>query len=329
MGTTKKFKKIGVVTTGGDCPGLNAAIRAVVRTGIYHGMEVTGILQGYEGMIKGEFVRLGSHSVSNILQRGGTILKTARSEAFKTVEGRKKAYDNLVKEGIEALVVIGGDGSFKGIEQFSREFPITSIGVPKTIDNDIFGTDYAIGFDTALNTVIQVIDKIRDTADSHNRLFFVEVMGRDAGMIAIYSGIASGAEAVLIPETETKIEQIVKILDRGWERKKSSMIVIVAEGDVAGGAYEIAREVKARFNQYDTRVSVLGHMQRGGSPTCNDRVLASRLGVAAVQALIEGRTNEMVGVINNEISHTSYSDVVKGKKEFPYQLLKIAEILSL
>ncbi len=325
----KQYKKIGVVTTGGDCPGLNAAIRAVVRTAIFHGVEVTGIMKGYEGMINGEFMPLVSHSVSNILQRGGTILKTARSEAFKTVEGRKKAYQNLSEQGIEALIVIGGDGSFKGIEQFSREFPIPSIGIPKTIDNDIFGTDTAIGFDTALNTVVEVVDKIRDTAASHNRLFFVEVMGRDAGMIAIYSGIASGAEAVLIPETDTKIEQIVKILDRGWERKKSSMIVIVAEGEIAGGAYEIAKEVKARFNQYDTRVSVLGHMQRGGTPSCADRVLASRLGVSAVEALLEGRSNEMVGVIKDEIAFTSYSDVVNGKKEFPYQLLKIAEVLSL
>lgn len=329
MTTQKKYKKIGVVTTGGDCPGLNAAIRAVVRTGIYHGLEVVGILNGYNGMIKGEFIPLVSHSVSNILQRGGTILKTARSEEFKTIEGRKKAFENLSGKGIEALVVIGGDGSFRGIEQFSREFSIPSVGIPKTIDNDIFGTDYAIGFDTALNTVVQVVDKIRDTADSHNRLFFVEVMGRDAGMIAIYSGIAGGAEAVLIPETDTKIEQIVKILNRGWHRKKSSMIVIVAEGDVAGGAYEIAKEVKERFNQYDTRVSVLGHMQRGGTPSCNDRVLASRLGVAAVEGLLEGRTNEMVGVINHEIAYTSYSKVVAGKKEFPYQLLKIAEVLSL
>jgi 6-phosphofructokinase 1 len=329
MTTMKQYKKIGVVTTGGDCPGLNAAIRAVVRTAIYHGVEVTGIMQGYEGMIKGEFMPLVSHSVSNILQRGGTILKTARSEGFKTPEGRKKAYENMSKEGIEALVVIGGDGSFRGIEIFSREFSIPSIGIPKTIDNDIFGTDSAIGFDTALNTVVEVVDKIRDTAASHNRLFFIEVMGRDAGMIAIYSGIASGAEAVLIPETDTKIEQIVKILDRGWERKKSSMIVIVAEGDVAGGAYEIAKEVKARFNQYDTRVSVLGHMQRGGTPTCADRVLASRLGVSAVEGLLEGRTNQMVGVINDQITFTSYSDVVNGKKEFPYQLLKIAEVLSL
>ncbi len=329
MTTVKQFNKIGVLTTGGDCPGLNAAIRAVVRTGIYHGLEVTGILRGYDGMIHGEFIPLVSHSVSNILQRGGTILKTARSEQFKTTEGRKKAHENLSNGGIEALVVIGGDGSFRGIEQFSREFQMPSIGIPKTIDNDIFGTDSAIGFDTALNTVVYAVDKIRDTADSHNRLFFVEVMGRDAGMIAIYSGIAGGAEAVLIPEASTKIDQIVKILDRGWERKKSSMIVIVAEGDDAGGAYKIAKAVKAKFNEYDTRVSVLGHMQRGGSPSCFDRVLASRFGVAAVEGLLEGRSNEMVGLINDQIKFTSYNDVVNGKKAFPYQLLKIAEVLSL
>lgn len=329
MEKTHKYNKIAVLTTGGDCPGLNAAIRAVVRTGIYFGLEVKGVLRGYEGLISGNFVNLDSQSVSNILQHGGTILKTARSEQFKTVEGRSLAASNLVKEGIEALIVIGGDGSFKGIEQFSKEHHIPSVGIPKTIDNDIFGTDASIGFDTALNTVVQAVDKIRDTADSHNRLFFIEVMGRDAGMIAIYSGIASGAEAILIPETKTKIEQIVEILDRGWSRKKSSMIVIVSEGDDAGGAYDIAAAVKAKFNQYDTRVSILGHVQRGGSPTCSDRVLASRLGVAAVKGLMSGRINEMVGIINNEVAYTSYKDVVSGKKTFPYDLLQIAEILSL
>lgn len=329
MEKTHKYNKIAVLTTGGDCPGLNAAIRAVVRTGIYFGLEVKGVLRGYEGLISGNFVNLDSQSVSNILQHGGTILKTARSEQFKTVEGRSLAASNLVKEGIEALIVIGGDGSFKGIEQFSKEHHIPSVGIPKTIDNDIFGTDASIGFDTALNTVVQAVDKIRDTADSHNRLFFIEVMGRDAGMIAIYSGIASGAEAILIPETKTKIEQIVEILDRGWSRKKSSMIVIVSEGDDAGGAYDIAAAVKAKFNQYDTRVSILGHVQRGGSPTCRDRVLASRLGVAAVKGLMSGRINEMVGIINNEVAYTSYKDVVSGKKTFPYDLLQIAEILSL
>lgn len=323
------YKKIGVVTTGGDCPGLNAAIRAVVRTGIYHGVEVVGIYRGFEGMIDATFKTLASVDVSNILQRGGTILKTARSERFKTAEGRKLAYDNLKKEGIEALVVLGGDGSFRGMEVFTREYDMPSIGIPKTIDNDIHGTDSAIGFDTALNTVVQAIDKIRDTAASHNRLFFVEVMGRDSGMIAIYSGIAGGAEAILIPETKTRIEQIVEVLDRGWQRKKSSMIVVVAEGDDVGGAYEIANAVMKKFSQYDTRISVLGHMQRGGSPTCIDRVLGSRFGVAATEALLSGRSNEMTGIINDEICFTSYKEVVSTKKVFPNHLMRIAEILSL
>ena len=324
-----KYKKIGVITTGGDCPGLNAGIRAVVRTGIFNELTIVGVLNGFDGLIDGNFLELSSHSVSNILQRGGTILKTARSERFKTPESRKTAFENIKNEGIEALIVLGGDGSFRGIEQFSNEYLIPSIGIPKTIDNDIYGTDFSIGFDTALNTVVQAIDKIRDTADSHNRLFFIEVMGRDAGMIALYSGIAGGAEAILIPEKETQIEQIIKILKRGWHRKKSSMIVIVAEGDDAGGAYDIAEAVKSKFNEYDTRVSVLGHMQRGGSPSCTDRVLASRLGVAAVEALLGGRKNEMVGIINNKVVYTSFSDVVKTKREFPNDLMRIAEILSL
>ncbi len=323
------YKKIGVITSGGDCPGLNAAIRAVVRTALFNDIQVTGIMNGYDGMINGKFISLDSHSVSNILQRGGTILKTARSEKFKDQATRKTAFDNITKEGIEGLIILGGDGSFRGIEKFSSEYNIPAIGIPKTIDNDIYGTDFAIGFDTALNTVVQAVDKIRDTADSHNRLFFVEVMGRDAGMIAVYSGIAGGAEAILIPETETKIDQIVKILERGWQRKKSSMIVIVAEGDDAGGAYDIAEEVKKRFSQYDTRVSILGHMQRGGSPTCADRVLASRLGVAAVEALLSGHKNEMLGIISDKIVYTSFSEVVKNKKIFPNELMRIAEILSL
>lgn len=310
------MKKIAVVTTGGDCPGLNAAVRAVVRTGIHNGIEITGVLNGYDGLIDAKFIPLSSYSVSNILQRGGTILKTARSERFRNEVNRKSAFENIRKEGIEGLVVLGGDGSFKGVEKFSGEHNIPCIGIPKTIDNDIYGTDFSIGFDTALNTVVQAVDKIRDTADSHNRLFFIEVMGRDAGMIALYSGIAGGAEAILIPETKTKVEQIVEILERGWKRKKSSMIVIVAEGDDAGGAYDIAAAVKSRFSEYDTRVSVLGHMQRGGSPTCADRVLAGRLGVAAVEALIAGRKNEMVGLIDNKIAHTTFKDVVSKKKNF-------------
>jgi 6-phosphofructokinase 1 len=235
----------------------------------------------------------------------------------------------LTREGIEALILLGGDGSFRGIREFSREYQLPSVGIPKTIDNDIYGTDTAIGFDTALNTVVQAIDKIRDTADSHNRLFFIEVMGRDAGMIALYSGIGGGAEAILIPESETRIDQLVKILKRGWHRKKSSMIVVVAEGDDSGGAYDIAAEVKKRFSQYDTRVSVLGHLQRGGSPSCADRVLASRLGVAAIEGLLAGKNNQMAGIINNEIVFTSYEEVTTHNKVFPGELMRIAEILSL
>lgn len=325
----RKYNKIGVLTTGGDCPGLNAAIRAVVRTAIYNKIEITGVLNGYDGLIDSKFLNMTSHSVSNILQRGGTILKSARSERFKAKEHRRNAFDNLLKEGIEALVLLGGDGSVRGIQTFTSENDFTSIAIPKTIDNDIFGTDFSIGFDTALNTVVSAVDKIRDTADSHNRLFFIEVMGRDAGMIAVYSGIAGGAEAILIPENETRIEKIIKILERGWQRKKTSMIVIVAEGDDAGGAYDIAEEVKKKFSQYDTRVSILGHMQRGGSPTCADRVLASRLGVAAVEALIGGKKNELVGIINNQVAYTPYAEVVSKKKEFPNELVRIAEILSL
>ncbi|HNS11263.1 MAG TPA: 6-phosphofructokinase [Bacteroidia bacterium] len=323
------LKKIAVLTTGGDCPGLNPAIRAVVRSSIYYNLNVVGVLRGYEGLIDDQFIEMNSHSVSNILQRGGTILKTARSERFRTLEGRQKAYENIIKNGVEGLIVIGGDGSFRGIEQFTNEHPITVIGIPKTIDNDIYGTDFAIGYDTAVNTVIQAVDKIRDTADSHDRLFFVEVMGRDTGMIALFGGIGSGAEAILIPETKTKMDKIVEILERGWTRKKTSMIVMVAEGDDAGGAYKIAKEVKKRFSQFDTRVSILGHMQRGGSPTSADRVLASRLGVSAVEALLEGRSNEMVGIIDNKLVLTSFQDVVSKEKSFPYELMRIAEILSL
>jgi len=323
------MKKIGLLTTGGDCPGLNAAIRAVVRTAMFHQLEVTGVVRGYEGLIEGTFLPMESHSVSNILQRGGTILKTARSERFKTKEGRVAAATNIQRQGIEGLVVIGGDGSFRGLQTFLSEHPIPAIGIPKTIDNDIYGTDFAIGYDTALNTVVQAVDKIRDTAYSHDRLFFVEVMGRDAGMIAILSGIGSGAEAILIPETVTRVEQIISILNRGWERKKTSMIVMVAEGDDSGGAYKIAEEVKSRFQQYDTRVSVLGHMQRGGSPTCFDRVLASRFGVAAVEQLMAGVSGKMVGLINNHIELTDFDVVVKNKKEFPMDLMRVAEVLSL
>ena len=326
MGT--KINKIGVLTTGGDCPGLNAAIRAVVRTSIHHELEIAGILHGYNGLIAGDFIEMKNESVSNILQRGGTILKTSRSEKFKTEEGMKEAAAQLKKNRIDALVVIGGDGSFRGAEKFSSQFDIPVMGIPKTIDNDIFGTDNSIGFDTAVNTVVQAVDKIRDTAASHDRLFFIEVMGRESGMIALISGIAVGAEAVLIPESETRVEQLVKIIERGWQRKKTSMIVVVAEGDEAGGAYQIAEEVKNRFSNFDTRVSVLGHIQRGGSPTCADRLLASRLGVAAVEGLVAGKKNMMAGVVNGEILFTSLKEVTNNKKKIDNSLIEIAQILS-
>ncbi|CAN5500939.1 6-phosphofructokinase [soil metagenome] len=322
------LKKIAILTTGGDCPGLNAAIRAVVRTSIHHGLEVTGVVHGYDGLISGDFIELKNESVSNILQRGGTILKTSRSAKFKSDEGMKQAAEQVKKNNIDALVVIGGDGSLRGADKFSSLHGITVMGIPKTIDNDIYGTDNSIGFDTAVNTVVEAVDKIRDTAASHDRLFFVEVMGRDSGMIALTSGIAVGAEAILIPETETRIEQLVKILERGWERKKSSMIVIVAEGDDAGGAYKIAAEVEKRFTQFDTRVSILGHMQRGGSPTAADRVLASRLGFAAVEGLLAGRKNEMVGIVDNKIQFTALNEVTSRKKIMDKSLVNIANLLS-
>ncbi len=324
----ENIKRLAVLTTGGDCPGLNAAIRAVVRTSIYNKIEISGVVHGYDGLIDGNFIELKNESVSNVLHRGGTILKTSRSDRFKTEEGMIAAAEQIKKNSIDALVIIGGDGSFRGAAKFSETHHIPVMGIPKTIDNDIFGTDSSIGFDTAVNTVVEAVDKIRDTAASHERLFFVEVMGRDSGMIALVSGIAVGAEAILIPETETKMDQLIKILEHGWKRKKTSMIVIVAEGDDAGGAYQIAGEVKKRFSQFDTRVSVLGHMQRGGSPTAADRLLASRLGVAAVEGLLEGRTNEMVGIINNKIHFTPLSEVILKAKEIDKSLVRIARLLS-
>jgi 6-phosphofructokinase 1 len=322
------MKKIAVFTSGGDAPGMNACIRAVVRTAIYHQLEVVGIKRGYNGMIQGDFVNLDSSSVSNIIQRGGTILKSARSEEFRTVEGRKKAAEKLREAGIEAVVVIGGDGSFTGASIFSKEHGIPFIGAPGTIDNDLFGTDYTIGYDTAINTVVQAVDKIRDTADAHDRLFLVEVMGRDAGFIALRSGIGVGAEAILVPETETYIERLIKKLEKGWEREKSSSIIIVAEGDDAGGAYEIADQLKQRFNRYETKVTILGHVQRGGSPSAADRVLASRMGFAAVEALLEGREGEMIGIVNNQVAYTPFEKAIKHHQELRKDLLGLAEVLS-
>ena len=323
------MKKIGLFTSGGDSPGMNACIRAVVRSAIYHKIEVVGIQKGYNGMIEGDFVSLNSQSVANILQRGGTILKSARSQDFMTSEGRKKAYANLVDYGIEGVVAIGGDGTFTGANVFNSEFEIPFIGIPGTIDNDLFGTDNTIGYDTALNTVIDAVDKIRDTASSHNRLFFVEVMGKDAGFIALRSGIATGAEAILVPETKTYIDKLIEKLEQGRRRSKTSGIVIVSEGDDEGGAYEIAQKVKEKFNHYDTRVVVLGHIQRGGKPSARDRILASQLGNAAVEFLVKGEINKMVGIVNNSIVLTPFTKAIKYNKELNPSLLKLVDILSI
>ncbi|HEY1024435.1 MAG TPA: 6-phosphofructokinase [Sphingobacteriaceae bacterium] len=323
-----QIKKIGVFTSGGDSPGMNAAIRAVVRTGLYYNLEVAGIMRGYEGMISGDIFSMDRKSVGNIIQRGGTILKTARSSEFRTKEGRQKAYDQLKANEIDALVAIGGDGTFTGANIFIQEFDIPVMGLPGTIDNDLVGTDFTIGYDTAINTVVDAVDKIRDTAESHDRLFIVEVMGRDSGLIALRSGIGSGAEAILIPETGNNTDALFDRLDKG-RKDKASKIIIVAEGDEAGGAFEVAKIVKDRFPNYDTRVSILGHIQRGGKPTCMDRVLSSRLGVAAVESLLEGRRGEMIGIVNNEIFYTPFDSAIKHIKEVNTNFLKIVEILSL
>ena len=321
-----KIKKIGVLTSGGDSPGMNAAIRAVVRTAVYEKLEVMGIMNGYQGMIDAKFVPLDAPSVSDILQRGGTILKTARCEEFRTPEGREKAYNNLKSAGIDGVVVIGGDGSFTGARLFNEEFDIPFVGIPGTIDNDIFGTDYTIGYDTALNTVVEAVDKIRDTASAHNRMFFVEVMGAEAGFIALFSGIASGAEAIIIPEIKGDAGNLKAMINEG--RKKSSAIIIVAEGDEIGGAFALAESVKDDFKEYDVRVSVLGHLQRGGSPSAIDRVNASRLGHAAVQALIDDQKSVMVGLVNDEITLVPFRKAVKLHKDVDREIVELSKILS-
>ncbi|MCE5346223.1 MAG: 6-phosphofructokinase [Bacteroidales bacterium] len=323
-----KIRKIGVLTSGGDAPGMNAAIRAVTRTAIYNGLEVTGIRHGYQGLIDSNFIPLQASSVSDIIQRGGTILKTARCEEFRTPEGRRKAYNNLRSAQIDGVVVIGGDGSFTGARLFGEEFDLPFVGIPGTIDNDIYGTDYTIGYDTALNTVVQCVDKIRDTASAHNRMFFVEVMGAEAGFIALYSGIATGAEAILIPETKGEDRDLSKMIMNGNTRKKSSNIIIVAEGDEGGGAFAIAEKVKNQFKDYDIRVSVLGHLQRGGSPSAIDRVNASRLGHAAVEALLDDQKSVMVGLMNGEIVLVSFRRAVKLDKDVDHNLIDLARILS-
>ncbi len=324
-----KISKIGVFTSGGDAPGMNAAIRAVVRACTFYKKESYGIMRGYEGMIEGDVVKLGARSVGNIIQRGGTILKTARSKEFRTPEGRKKAYDNLRKEGIDALVAIGGDGSFTGLHKLHEEFNLPVLCIPGTIDNDLSGTDYTIGYDTATNTAVEAIDKIRDTALSHNRLFFIEVMGRNSGYIAINSGIAGGAVAVIIPEHTTSFDELYSLLEEGGKTNKKSSLVVVAEGSTIGDAHALAKQVAERSSYFDIKVTVLGHLQRGGSPTYFDRVLASRMGVAAVEGLLAGKTDAMVGVQDNKIVFTRFDEVMSKHHAIDEESLRIAKILSI
>lgn len=323
------MKKIAVFTSGGDSPGMNACIRAVVRAAVHYNIEIVGIRRGYKGMIQGDFIPMNSKSVSYILHKGGTILGSARSEAFRTAAGRKKAYDNLKTQGIDGVVAIGGDGTFTGAHIFMEEYPdIAIVGTPGTIDNDLFGTDFTIGYDTAINTAMEAIDKIKDTADSHDRLFFVEVMGRDVGFIAARAGIAAGAKAILIPESKTNIDELVELLLDNAALKKLSNIVVVAEGDDEGGAMEIAQKVKKQTNIFDIRVTILGHMQRGGSPTCMDRVLASRLGVAAVEALKDGKKGIMLGQLHREVSETPFEKAIKHHKKMSTTLEDLSKILA-
>jgi 6-phosphofructokinase 1 len=324
----KTVTKIGVLTSGGDAPGMNAAVRAVVRTGIYHGLEVYGIMRGYTGMVENDIFKMEGRSVANIIQRGGTILKTSRCKEFLTPEGRKKAYGNLKKLGINGLVIIGGDGSFRGAQTFSNEYDIPCVGLPGTIDKDIAGTDFTIGFDTAVNTAVEAIDKIRDTADAHDRLFIIEVMGRDAGYIALHSGIATGAENILIPERKTDIEEVIKQLAEKERRHKLVNLIVVAEGDDFGGADEIAKIITQRLPMQEVRVCILGHIQRGGSPSCFDRLIASRMGYSAVECLLEGRHNVFVGMVNNRIHFTPLNEAVKKKQRISEEWMKIVKILA-
>ena len=325
---TKHVSKIGVLTSGGDSPGMNAAIRAVVRTGLYYGLDVFGINRGYSGMVEDDIQPMVSRSVANIIQRGGTILKTARCKEFRTPEGRKLAYKHLRKRGIDGLVVIGGDRSFRGAQIFSNEFEIPCIGIPGTIDKDIAGSDYTIGFDTAVNTAVQAIDKIRDTADAHDRLFIVEVMGRDAGYIALHSGIGTGAENILIPETKTNFHEIIEGLTETREKRKMVNLIVVAEGDEMGGANEVAKAIHDAIPTADTRVCILGHIQRGGAPSALDRLIASRMGFHAVESLVTGRHNVMVGIVNNRMNYLPLDNAVKAKDKFNKDWLKIVKILS-
>ena len=324
------MKKIAFITSGGDAPGMNAAIRAVTRACVYNNLIPVGVYKGFDGLINGDFVEMNARSVKGIINKGGTIIKTARSSEFKTIEGRKKAYDNLKKNNIDGLIIIGGDGSFTGGLIFHKEFKFPVIGIPATIDNDIFGTSHTIGYDSALNTVVDVIDKIRDTASSHNRLFFIEVMGKDAGHIALNTGVGAGAEEILIPEEDLGLDRLVESLKRSKATGKSSSIVIVAEGDKTGkNVFELKDYVDENMAEYEVRVSVLGHMQRGGSPSCFDRVLASRMGVKAVESLITGKSNYMVGLKNDVMDLTPFDQAVKGKSKINMELLRVSEIMSI
>ncbi|MGS2726197.1 6-phosphofructokinase [Psychroserpens sp. BH13MA-6] len=326
---SKKIKKLGVMTSGGDAPGMNAAIRSVVRTCAYHNIECYGIYRGYEGMIEGDFKAMDARSVKGIINKGGTVLKSARSQAFRTPEGRQQAYNQLTAANIDGLVTIGGDGTFTGAMIFNQEFDFPIMGIPGTIDNDIYGTSHTLGYDTALNTVVEAIDKIRDTASSHNRLFFVEVMGRDVGHIALNVGVGAGAEEILIPEEDLGLDRLLESLRRSKQSGKSSSIVVVAEGDKIGkNVFELKDYVEENMTEYEVRVSVLGHMQRGGSPSCFDRVLASRMGVKAVESLLEGKTNFMVGLLNDKIALTPLDKAVKGKSEINMELLRVSDIMT-
>lgn len=324
----KKVSKIGVLTSGGDSPGMNAAIRAVVRTGIYHGLEVYGIMRGYQGMIEDDIIKMEGRSVANIIQRGGTILKTARCKDFFEPEGRKIAYNNLKKKGIDGLVIIGGDGSFRGAVKFSQEFDIPCVGLAGTIDKDISGTDFTIGFDTAVNTAVEAIDKVRDTMDAHDRIFIIEVMGRDAGYIALHSGIATGAENILIPERKTDMNNIISSLQEKERRKKLVNLIVVAEGDDFGGANEVQKILQESLPKAEIRVCILGHIQRGGAPSCMDRLIASRMGYHAVECLLEGRHNVFVGIQNNKMNYIPLETAVKNKGKISDEWLKIVKILA-
>lgn len=323
------IKCVGVLTSGGDAPGMNAAIRAVTRSAIYNGLKVKGIYRGYKGLITGEIQEFQTQNVSNIIQLGGTILKTARCAEFKTPEGRQIAHETMVREGIDALIVIGGDGSLTGARLLAQEYDVPCIGLPGTIDNDLYGTDTTIGYDTALNTILDAVDKIRDTATSHERLFFVEVMGRDAGFLALNGAIAAGAEAAIIPEFNTEVDQLEEFIKNGFRKSKNSSIVLVAESEITGGAMHYAERVKNEYPQYDVRVTILGHLQRGGSPTAHDRIIASRMGVASIQALMEGQRNVMIGIENDKIVYVPFAKAIKNDKPIDRELVNVLNELSI